>query len=296
MLLSSKVTGKCIKLNPAFTDLSGYTPEETIGKNAGELQLYADLSDRHRMVAELSRQGRLANQEVSLRIKSGKICTVLTNVEPVLFYREECLLTTMQDITELRWTEKELREAASYDRKLFNLGPTARYIARAADWVIVQANTAVQAPGYSPETIIGQDARVLVSIENEKEWQLISEHFAAHGNSAHGFELKMKVGGGAPQWFSVNSDIFEDRGERFILFEFVNIDSIKKTQLAFDELNRTLEQRVQERTTALSQSNAKPEHANSTKDEFLSTMSHELRTPLCAILSRSELLKEGTYG
>jgi signal transduction histidine kinase/DNA-binding response OmpR family regulator len=70
--------------------------------------------------------------------------------------------------------------------------------------------------------------------------------------------------------------------------------AIDSAQL-FDGLQRAnneLEQRVEERTRELIRANAKLEHANRIKDEFLATMSHELRTPLNSILGMSELLLE----
>jgi signal transduction histidine kinase len=70
-----------------------------------------------------------------------------------------------------------------------------------------------------------------------------------------------------------------------------------------EQLNISLEAKVQERTEALrlqqhelQQVNIRLEVANRHKSEFLANMSHELRTPLNAIIGFSEVLLEKMFG
>ncbi len=62
------------------------------------------------------------------------------------------------------------------------------------------------------------------------------------------------------------------------------------------DVNRTLDQRVRDRTARLARSEAEARRSNEAKSRFLANMSHELRTPLTGVLGHVEMAQEELEG
>jgi signal transduction histidine kinase len=75
-----------------------------------------------------------------------------------------------------------------------------------------------------------------------------------------------------------------------------NVGEKERVLSELKDLNRTLEDRIRERTAELEERSRALALASRHKSDFLANVSHELRTPLNAILGFNELILGGVYG
>ena len=103
--------GKFININPAYTRIMEYEPNEILGHTAAEMNIYVRAEERAQIVQQLREQGTIQNYELLVRTKSGETRSIVISMEPLLYNAEECILTVFIDISERQKMEAELRRS-----------------------------------------------------------------------------------------------------------------------------------------------------------------------------------------
>jgi PAS domain S-box-containing protein len=105
--------GTYLEVNQSFTDTTGYTPEEVLGRSSlpGGAALWASKEDRDRLVSVLLSRGEVFGGEASLRLKNGAIRTALLSARILELGGEKCILTIARDISERKRMEEALHES-----------------------------------------------------------------------------------------------------------------------------------------------------------------------------------------
>ena len=110
IILFSLSDGKIVEVNDNFSNITGYSRKEAIGKNTGELGMWADPADREKYLALLEKKGIVTNFEADLKHKSGKILNALVSGYIITIQEKKYLLGVFYDITEQKKADENLRK------------------------------------------------------------------------------------------------------------------------------------------------------------------------------------------
>jgi diguanylate cyclase (GGDEF)-like protein/PAS domain S-box-containing protein len=155
-------TGKYQFVNQAGVDMLGYTREEILSKNIGDISHSDDASRAKSHFTDLLSTGAL-RADYWLQKKSGENIAVALNAT---LLPDGTVFGSCRDITERKQNEEKLHLAAS----VFTHAREGIMIT-SADGTIIEVNaTFVHITGYSREEVLGKNPRILSSGLQDKQF------------------------------------------------------------------------------------------------------------------------------
>ena len=106
IIISRQADGQILEVNEQWEALFGYSREAVIGRTSLELNLFANPTDRQRIIHQLHQAGAVRDFELEIRHKSGKLRQASLSVDAIVIHNEPCLLTILRDITERKRAEE----------------------------------------------------------------------------------------------------------------------------------------------------------------------------------------------
>jgi PAS domain S-box-containing protein len=104
--------GRFLAVNEGFELQSGYTRDQIEGKSVYDLRFWKRPADRDRWMKLLEENRAIRNIELEFVVKSGEVRTTLVSAEVIELEEEPCVLSVIRDVTDIKLTEKRLRETA----------------------------------------------------------------------------------------------------------------------------------------------------------------------------------------
>lgn len=113
--ITERDSGRYIEVNEGFTRITGYLPDEVVGRTAFELDIWAYPEERVRMIEHLTQQGQVLHMEMHGRHRDGEVHLVDVSVQPIELNDVPCLLLTARDISELKQAQAQVQHLAYHD-------------------------------------------------------------------------------------------------------------------------------------------------------------------------------------
>lgn len=271
IVISNIDDGEIIEVNNTFVNNTGYTREEVIGKNTAEINSWVKPEQRAEIMQTLKEKGFIRNKECLLRIKSGKIRTVLFSAEIINIDNKPCMLSVTTDITERKKTEEALKQSEEKYRELINTSTDAIVSADQGMKIIIWNHGAEEIFGYTEKEMLGQSAMKIVPETSRKGMFSGFMQLSETGSTKIAKRILEVVG------------IRKDGTE-------VPIELSMSTRKAGNTFFATA---IIRDITQRKEAEEKLRKIDQMKSEFLSNVSHELRTPLQSISGFTKLIMTG---
>jgi PAS domain S-box-containing protein len=284
LAISTMAEGRYLEVNETFARVFGYGRGEIIGRTSRELDVWTNPHDRERMMGMLEQQGRIRDQEIAFRCKTGKTFIGLLSVEIIEISGKEQLFSLIYDITALRQAEEELR-ASQEQLALVLEGSEVGFW----DWNIVTGEVyfsprCAEMLGYRPDEIEPnfsacekflhpEDLPLFVKRAGELVEGLVLFHQDAY---------RMRASTGEWRWIKVRGKVVK-RAEDGTPLRGAG------THMDITERKRAAEE-IEKLNTDLACRAAELEAANRELEAFNYTVSHDLRSPLSGVRGLCQLV------
>ncbi len=118
----AQMDGLFVDINNGFTQITGYSAEDVIGKRSSEIGIWAVPEDREKLLNGITEDGHVENMESKFRCKDGSIIIGLISGSIITLNDEPHILTILKDITKRKKIEKAL--VSSQQRNLLHVEQT----------------------------------------------------------------------------------------------------------------------------------------------------------------------------
>jgi PAS domain S-box-containing protein len=119
--LTSAQDDRFIEINDTFERRTGWKRDEVIGRTPYDLHIFIDPSQRAYIVHELLSGGAVRNLELHGRMKNGEVRTGSASAALIEISGEPCVLTLIEDTTDLKGAEEAKQAAERLSRTLHRL-------------------------------------------------------------------------------------------------------------------------------------------------------------------------------
>ena len=242
LAVTAAADGRFVAVNAAYIAMSGWSRDELLGRTTLELEMWPEPAQRLEWGDMLARHIRVANHEIGMRIRSGRVLTMLVHGELLELDGEPCILTVLLDISERKQAELDLSTANQYLRAVIDSCPLPVYTRDLVGLVTSWNPAAEQVFGWSAAEAIGRTLPILrpdqVAESADKRVRVLS------GETLHTSDVRrtrkdgaaidlassmapLRDGAGAVYgYLTISSDVTEMKKREALIWQQANFDPL----------------------------------------------------------------------
>ena len=275
-----------VSVNKRFTQITGYSAAEAIGRKPRLLKSGRQASDFYRAMWAFIHAHGYWTGELWNRRKDGReypewlsISAVRDETGQVVNY-----VSVSVDISQRMAAEQALRASEEKFGKAFRATPMFVSISTVADGRYIDVNDAfLRATGRTRDEVIAHTAGEIGLWKNLEDRQRAIDALQASGRISN-FEAELCKKSGDSMTCEIWAEPIAIGDAPCVIWVTNDVSVRKRAETEIRQLNAELEKRVAERTRAL-------EVANTELEAFSYSVSHDLRAPLRAIQGFSRLVE-----
>ena len=182
LIIARRVDGVLLEANTAFTEQTGISVEQAIGKTATELDLWGVPGIGSSLLLRLQDES-LRNLEMPFRRADGSLFTGLISASQFVLDNTPALVVVVRDISQLKSTQQQLQISEEKFAKAFHASPDGLLITRLRDGLLVEANDGFsRITGYSLDEIAEQSTLSLGIWADPKDRERLVQRIREQGS------------------------------------------------------------------------------------------------------------------
>ncbi len=267
--------GKIQYANPAFTQITGYSSEEVLGRNHEVFKSNYHDEAFYRDLWDTISSGKVWHGRFCNRKKDGSLFWEDTTIAPVQDEKGKIshYIAIKNDVTKLVALEEELNQKVKELEGIMEHAGVGIALIRNRRFLSVNS-TLAKIVNMTKEDMIGTSTRILFSSDEEYEsFGKIFYPALLRGESVF-YEIKRIMPNGQKRWFQITATAINPGTMEDMMTVWVGNDITELKRLQID----------------LERQKERAEEASRAKSAFLANMSHEIRTPLNGVIGMLSLL------
>ena len=166
LTLTSAIDHRYIEINNTFSQITGWSPEEVIGRTPFDIGLWVDPDQRIQLAKRLLATGSWRGVEFLFRTKANQIRVGMGSAELIDVSSEPWILSVVADITEIKRAEEARQVSERRFSQFFETLPEYCYMTSPTGEILDANPAACEVLGYTKEELIGKSMSAIYAPES----------------------------------------------------------------------------------------------------------------------------------